>query len=73
MTCSSLERVVVGSYLRPVKSNAVLSRYNDAWTLQTRYKLRRNTASTMKDLICNTEPESWLDVEKMQQQFLAIR
>ena len=69
VTRSSLERMVWGSNLEPVKSDTVLptTRHRSSiasngavlparamtrkWAPQTRYALRRNTASTMKDFI----------------------
>ena len=53
VTRSSLEREVRGSNLWLVKSNTVLptGAMTRRWALQTRYTLRRNTASIMKDLI----------------------
>ena len=53
VTRSSLEREVRDSNLGLVKSNTVLptGAMMPRWALQTRYTLRRNTASIMKDLI----------------------
>ena len=51
VTRSSLEREVRGSNLGLVKSNTVLPTGAMKRIPQTRYTLRRNTASIMKDLI----------------------
>ena len=90
VTRSSLEREVLGSILRPVKSDILLltARHRSdisskeavlhtgamtrRWAPQTRYTLRRSTASIMKDLICQIKKIQLEKIKNFELRFVRI-